>query len=478
LTKFCAECGTPQNILPTSYSEPVGEVLPEGNKPFPFEEVQTSESHWKRRVFITGVILVLTTSTAAIWSNYRSHHHAQVADTGKELLWDFVSGTHSNWSDLEIKPVNTVNVPRDTISAIQIAVDKMNPLKDPIQITASIQGSFLSDTQGVQQTLYSLVEYHPKLSRADNQSFYFAVQHDGAITVIQSSELNTALRSVRVPDSDVDYVLAVRGGSTQGEEVSFARIVSLREYLVTYQVKVIADIGYVYDSSCGQLGKQGTSIAAKVYYQPAGQAIEILPFEQYEAHCEANGSNFQFLKTSTDDSMKVSTALAQYSALGSGGSAEPKTTPEKGAAPVYFKAGAARRVKASFLGFEGWESSEDAATHARSMGFEQNGACKSRVYSGYNSGYTDCNFSNNVVESITISFYLGKLQRIDYNFGVNRYDQIRATVIMAFGNSNGSDDSAENWGGGKDGYSISLGKTVVSPIRGWVMFVLDPDIHQ
>jgi hypothetical protein len=224
----------------------------------------------------------------------------------KELLWDFAN-SHTNWEDEQKQAINPVDVPPETVAELQDAVNKVSA-PDPIHVTSALKGRFLSENKD-EQLLVTVAQYHPNNPHVSDQSTYFAIVAGEVITVIPSGYLNTALRLVRVPEADVDYVLAAGGGHAQGVEVARAQVVSFRDIsTVDRPVKVIADLGVTYIDSCGNGGER--AVAAKVYYRPAGRTLDVLPYEHFVAGCGDRVNGFTFVKTSVDDCQKVESSMA------------------------------------------------------------------------------------------------------------------------------------------------------------------------
>src|ERR1019366_8007164 len=123
--------------------------------------------------------------------------------------------------------INPVDVPPETFAELQDAVNKVSAA-DPIHVTSALKGRFLSDNKD-EQLLVTVAQYHPNNPHVSDQSTYFAIVAGEVITIIPSGYLNTALRLVRVPEADVDYVLAAGGGHAQGVEVARAQVVSFRD---------------------------------------------------------------------------------------------------------------------------------------------------------------------------------------------------------------------------------------------------------
>ena len=134
--------------------------------------------------------------------------------------------------------------------------------------------------------------------------------------------------------------------------------------------------------------------------------------------------------------------------------------------PGNMSADHARWPAVTFLGFSGGESPEDAGAHAAALGLTQLVHCNARQSAGE---FIDCKFSGLIGDSIEVSFFHGQLQRVDYRFGLNRYDEILEQLKKDYGRPrtltdphDSSDEISEEWGGYKDRFNISLLKTVGS----------------
>jgi len=123
------------------------------------------------------------------------------------------------------------------------------------------------------------------------------------------------------------------------------------------------------------------------------------------------------------------------------------------------------------LGFKGAEPIDEVVAHASALGLVKAGDCGVRSDARE---FTDCKFVSNSGEEMQTSLYRGQLQRIDYNFAAERYDEILELVKGSYGDPRVSPDSPDSadWGGGaSESFSIDLGKTAVGN-RGFLSFVL------
>jgi hypothetical protein len=116
-----------------------------------------------------------------------------------------------------------------------------------------------------------------------------------------------------------------------------------------------------------------------------------------------------------------------------------------------------------FFGFIGGQPASDAVNHAAAIGFVQAGDCKRRKEA---SEYTDCKFVGGDEESMELSFYGSRLQRIGYDFGIGRYDETLREIAKVHGTPHTLNDPHDpsieisgEWGSFQEGFNISLGKT-------------------
>lgn len=223
----------------------------------------------------------------------------------RELLWDFAA----NHSGPNLKAALPVDVARETVAELQREVNMANPSRDAIHITSFLKGRFIAG-QGGEQVLMTLVQRHTRASSSSNESTYFAVVQAGkTLGVFPAGGLNTILRVVRIPDANVDYVLAAKDSSNQATEIANAQVVSIED---GKHIEVIDDLGVVHISSCGTGLPQRKTVAARIYFQSADTgALKVFPYEHFVAPCEDGGSSFRLLKTSADDSQAVFAAMIQ-----------------------------------------------------------------------------------------------------------------------------------------------------------------------
>lgn len=135
----------------------------------------------------------------------------------------------------------------------------------------------------------------------------------------------------------------------------------------------------------------------------------------------------------------------------------------------------------SALGFRAGESAHEAGVHVGTLGLTHVGDCKYRQdFLGTHAEYVDCVFTDDGGQSLEASFYEGSLQRLKYEFLVDRYEGILEAITKDNGPSrtltSPSDPSfiiCQMWGGVKEGYDISVGKTVNNK-RGWASIIFWP----
>lgn len=139
------------------------------------------------------------------------------------------------------------------------------------------------------------------------------------------------------------------------------------------------------------------------------------------------------------------------------------------------------RTQAIILGFRPGETPRDVGTHAAGLGLSHVGDCKYRSDAfGIHTEYVDCQFTGDAGEILEASFYKGGLQRISYDFPVEHYSYVFDEISKGHGQSRTLTDPndpsfviSQEWGGFKEGYSISLGKTADGK-RGWAQAVFEP----
>jgi hypothetical protein len=206
-------------------------------------------------------------------------------------LWDFTT-LHGARKE----PLVPVKIRRK----IDAAVMRQGGSSDAVLIGSLAEGMFTEG--GKKQKVYTTFQYGR--SEVGHISF-FALHTDGNLNLIPNQYDGIVLRTVRLPDADVDYLVVNSEGGNNGDDLDYMRVVSLRDGEVP---KVIADVGITSDNSCASGGPGAFMVASKVFYRPAGTAMEILPFEQYTAPCIPN-TKFTFLKTTQDDAQKVELPL-------------------------------------------------------------------------------------------------------------------------------------------------------------------------
>jgi hypothetical protein len=117
-----------------------------------------------------------------------------------------------------------------------------------------------------------------------------------------------------------------------------------------------------------------------------------------------------------------------------------------------------------FLGFTAGESASDAVNHITALGFGPAGDCTRRNQAAE---YMDCKFATSGGESMVLSFYGSRLQRVVYTFAGYRYDEVLKEIQKVHGTPRILHDpydpsyetGGREWGGSEKPFSISIGKT-------------------
>ena len=262
-----------------------------------FGDVQTSTSQWELRgrklvlgVLIGGVLFTLLSLAVgfAFFHFYAQKTPDQVAVASPVfLLWDFTT-PHDNGKE----PLVPVDIRRE----INAAVVRQDLSSDEVSIFSFAEGTFTEG--GTKQQVYTTWQFGRSVIEHIS---YFALYTDGKLTLIPNPSAGTVLRTVRLPGADVDYLVLDTNGGNLGESLDYIRVVSLRDGELS---KVIADVGITNDNFCGSEAPGAHWVASKVFYRPAGTAMEIMPFEQYVQGCNPN-DKFTFLKITKDDASKM-----------------------------------------------------------------------------------------------------------------------------------------------------------------------------
>jgi hypothetical protein len=328
-------------------------------------------------------------------------------------LWDFTT----SHGDVEgpPKPVNIL-VPVKIRQEINAAIVRQGGPSDEVSVFSVSEGTF---TEGApKQKLYTTWQFGPNM--VENTSF-FALYTNGKLKLIRNQYEGRVLRTIRLPDADVDYLVLDADGGSNGDNLDYLRVVSLRDGELP---KVIADVGLTSDDYCASATVGASWVASKVFYRPAGTAMEILPFDQYSQRCVANAKP-TFLKTTKDDAQKTLLALMKP-----GGYANTSPSPTTSALPEANEAPSPAEILASETasnaneeiwpcrtnatdlcldGFQPGMSSGQAIANATRLGFKVN-QCEPGALA--NAGY-NCKFVNADGRSLELSWAFGQLFSAD-----------------------------------------------------------------
>ncbi len=232
-------------------------------------------------------------------------HVAVAPSTGAaangNLLWDFtafydpssVSHFTSNLSD------------HDRVAIIQI-IKRFTGSRDEVRISSSIEGSFTSPN--VKQTLVYASQYDDRRSMADGLWSFFVLFTGGHAQVINGGTggvrgQDFLLRSVRVPSTGLDDVLAYSAWFGMGEDIGSSWLMSL----VGDQPRIVEKLGTVYESTCDVGFREKASIASKLFLEdPANMAIRR---KHYIRRC--GDSSFRFLTSSQEDETDILLSLGR-----------------------------------------------------------------------------------------------------------------------------------------------------------------------
>lgn len=119
------------------------------------------------------------------------------------------------------------------------------------------------------------------------------------------------------------------------------------------------------------------------------------------------------------------------------------------------------------LGFRAGDSVDGATEAAFALGMKglSKRGCANREYSGnVDRDYVDCEFSGDSPNSMELSFFQLKLQKIEYQFSSGRYGVIHEEIEKSFGKPRSGVDSrtgadmGDQWGGYTDGFSVTVTK--------------------
>jgi hypothetical protein len=132
-------------------------------------------------------------------------------------------------------------------------------------------------------------------------------------------------------------------------------------------------------------------------------------------------------------------------------------------------------TKANVLGFWAGESPHDAGVHAAALGLPRLTGCKNRSVT--TTDYIDCEFLGTSTEKIQATFHNGRLQRVEYNFRVERYSEFLLRISEDYGRPHvvhtpDGSELSKDWGGLKEKVEISLGKTYDNS-SGWITVIFN-----
>lgn len=202
-------------------------------------------------------------------------------------------------------------LPAEDASRISSLVKQYTGSPEDVWTFSSVKGRFLRGSAD-EQTLVSVSQSDNRRSMAQGPWSFIAVYSKGKMKLLKTEMDGTLLKTVHVPDADVDYVLLDSSGGEQGESRDYFRLVSVDGF----RFRIIHEIGIVRESDCAGFKPKGV-VADSLYvqFQTSAQDFSIRR-QHYFSRCledmrDITPASFTLLNSSGGDAESVFNSLPE-----------------------------------------------------------------------------------------------------------------------------------------------------------------------